>query len=71
MSAESLLPWYGKDSIPESVGQADNRSIVMIAGKDPYDYKGTTRTAMFAHVRADGSGGCGDGTKKIPFKGEE
>lgn len=38
MSAESLLPWR----VPEGVGaaRADFRDIVMIAGEDPYAWKG-------------------------------
>ena len=32
MSAESFLPWRGVD---------DYRDIVIVAGSDPYDYKGT------------------------------
>ncbi len=40
MSAESFLPW----SRPEdgtSMAMADYRDIVMVAGTDPYAYKGT------------------------------
>src|SRR5207249_4777615 len=40
MSAESLLPWFGAE-VPGHVAIADHRDIVMIAGKDPYAYKGT------------------------------
>ena len=37
MSAESMLPWDqdGKFELKE-----DMRDIIMVAGKDPYDYKG-------------------------------
>ena len=43
MSAESLLPWR----VPEGVGaaRADVRDIVMIAGEDPYAYKGIDDSA--------------------------
>ena len=71
MSAESLLPWYGKDSIPGPVASSDNRShIVMIAGEDPYAFKGEVKRPVFAHVREDGRGGCHNGNKKMPIKGE-
>jgi phytanoyl-CoA hydroxylase len=58
MSAESLLPWsstieYGL------VATADYRDITIVAGKDPYAYKGITDRAD-AHVRASGEGGCGN-----------
>ena len=56
MSAESLLPWH----LPEpgtSMAMADIRDIVMVAGTDPYAYKGI-RTDRFAHVRPDKEGGC-------------
>ena len=60
MSAESLLPWYNGASLEGSVAQADYRDIVMIAGEDPYAWKGTMDVAR-PHVRAAGEGGCGDG----------
>ena len=42
MRAESLLPWsIGK---PE-VGRVDYRDIVMVAGSDPYEYKGIQEIA--------------------------
>ena len=37
MSAESLLPWDWDGNIPL---KEDMRDIVMVAGKDPYAYKG-------------------------------
>lgn len=58
MSAESLLPW----SRPEdgiTMALADYRDIVMVAGTDPYAYKGTTDIAK-AWVRPAGEGGCAD-----------
>jgi ectoine hydroxylase-related dioxygenase (phytanoyl-CoA dioxygenase family) len=56
MSATSLLPWMPP---PEGVtmGRADHRDIVLVAGNDPYAYKGTTEV-MRPHVRPDGQGGC-------------
>jgi ectoine hydroxylase-related dioxygenase (phytanoyl-CoA dioxygenase family) len=59
MSAESFLPWYG--TLPEGVhgAIADVRDIVMVAGQDPYAYKGV-ESVMGAHVRPSGEGGCGN-----------
>lgn len=61
MSAESLLPWFG-NAVPEGeyIAIADHRDIVMIAGKDPYAYKGI-ETRNGPHVRPSGEGGCGKG----------
>lgn len=58
MSAESLLPWQ---ITPESghVGIADYRDIVLVAGTDPYAWKGIENRAG-AHVRPSGEGGCGN-----------
>jgi len=57
MSASSLLPWHQpKDD--ERMATADVRDIVMIAGQDPYAYKGIDDIAKPA-VRASGEGGCG------------
>lgn len=60
MSAESLLPWYG-GTLPEGqhVSIADHRDIVMIAGEDPYAWKGTEQRHG-PHVRPSGEGGCGN-----------
>jgi phytanoyl-CoA hydroxylase len=62
MSAESLLPWFNQKSMPEGekTATADYRDIVLVAGRDPYAYKGLENRAR-AHVRAAGDGGCGDG----------
>ncbi len=58
MSAESLLPWgVEKDG---AVARWDYRDIIMIAGEDPYAWKGTQDIAQ-PMVRAAGEGGCGDG----------
>jgi phytanoyl-CoA hydroxylase len=56
MSAESLLPWQppGPD---EHMGIADFRDIVMVAGQDPYAYKGTVDVRK-AYSRPDKDGGC-------------
>ena len=43
---------------------ADHRDIVMIAGQDPYAYKGAIDTAR-PSVRATGEGGCGDPHQNI------
>lgn len=57
MSATSLLPWVATDQ-GESVANADVRDIVMVAGHDPYAYKGVEDHNK-AHVRPTGEGGCG------------
>ena len=44
MSAESLLPW---------MDEPDWRDIVMVAGEDPYAYKGVQDRAA-PHVRTEG-----------------
>jgi phytanoyl-CoA hydroxylase len=56
MSAESLLPWQ---SFTEGtrIATADNRDIVMIAGQDPYAWKGITDTNR-PLVRPTKQGGC-------------
>jgi hypothetical protein len=56
MSAESLLPWM----LPhegQHMGQADYRDIVLVAGRDPYAYKGLEDIRR-PRVRADRDGGC-------------
>lgn len=57
MSAESLLPWIGTAD-DGAFAQMDHRDIVMIAGEDPYAFKGTI-DYHGAHVRPSGEGGCG------------
>lgn len=56
MSAESLLPWFppGPD---EPMAGCDHRDIVLVAGEDPYAYKGIA-DLMRPHVRPDRAGGC-------------
>jgi ectoine hydroxylase-related dioxygenase (phytanoyl-CoA dioxygenase family) len=56
MSAESLLPWRWPDS-QTAMGKLDHRDILMVAGKDPYAYKGTV-DLMTPHIRSDREGGC-------------
>jgi phytanoyl-CoA hydroxylase len=56
MSAESLLPWT-TPAEGEFVSVHDFRDIVMIAGQDPYGYKGID-TLSFPHIRPSGEGGC-------------
>ena len=57
MSAESLLPWFLPGPEVTQMGGHDYRDIVMVAGADPYAYKGTPQIAR-ARLRPDGSGGC-------------
>jgi phytanoyl-CoA hydroxylase len=57
MSAESLLPW-GPVPDEDHVGKHDYRDVIVVAGTDPYAYKGTADIAV-ASVRATKDGGCG------------
>ena len=59
MNANSLLPWHHP---APNVGMAiaDFRDIVVVAGNDPYAYKGTQDISK-AHVRSSGEGGCDNG----------
>ncbi len=56
MSAESLLPWRPPTD-SEHMAIADYRDIVMVAGEDPYAYKGTQDIAR-PYSRPDKDGGC-------------
>jgi phytanoyl-CoA hydroxylase len=56
MSAESLLPWRVPQE-GEWMGIADYRDVVLVAGQDPYAYKGTVDLAV-THARPDRDGGC-------------
>ena len=56
MSASSLLPWMGFEE-GMRLAVADYRDIVMIAGKDPYAYKGIEDIAK-PSVRPTKEGGC-------------
>ncbi len=55
MSAESLLPWFFQEG-PQMALQ-DTRDIVIVAGNDPYAYKGVT-DLFRPHLRPSGKGGC-------------
>jgi ectoine hydroxylase-related dioxygenase (phytanoyl-CoA dioxygenase family) len=55
MSAESLLPW--KEPEGDYFGEYDFRDIVMVAGEDPYRYKGL-RNLSTTYSRPDKEGGC-------------
>lgn len=56
MSASSLLPWGRPDkSVPTAA--ADFRDISMVAGRDPYAYKGV-QDIRRPYIRPDGDGGC-------------
>ena len=56
MSAESLLPWRPpRDG--EHMAMVDCRDIVMVAGADPYSYKGVEDIAR-PYSRPDRDGGC-------------
>ena len=56
MSAESLLPWRRPEE-EEWMAIADYRDIVLVAGEDPYAYKGTADLSV-THTRPDREGGC-------------
>lgn len=55
MSAQSLLPWRKPEK--EQMAIADYRDIVMVAGEDPYSWKGTEDLAKVT-IRPSGEGGC-------------
>jgi phytanoyl-CoA hydroxylase len=69
MSAESLLPWIGFEP-GTPVATADYRDIVMVAGVDPYAWKGITEHAG-AHVRPSGEGGCGHAERNAAALADE
>ena len=52
------------------MGIQDFRDILMIAGKDPYAWKGVVTDAHSIYVRPSGEGGCDSGAKKTEAKGE-
>jgi ectoine hydroxylase-related dioxygenase (phytanoyl-CoA dioxygenase family) len=56
MSAESLLPWRAPKE-GEWMAMADYRDVVLVAGQDPYAYKGTVDLSV-THTRPDRDGGC-------------
>ncbi|MBL8132049.1 MAG: phytanoyl-CoA dioxygenase family protein [Anaerolineae bacterium] len=69
MSAESLLPWHNPRA-GERMATADMRDIVMIAGSDPYAFKGIEDVAQ-PHIRPDGQGGCGDPRQNVRIESRE
>ena len=56
MSAESLLPWRLPNS-SEHMAITDYRDIIMVAGEDPYGWKGFEDLAH-PYSRPDKDGGC-------------
>jgi hypothetical protein len=63
MSAESLLPWRWPTSPDQGLAAHDYRDIVLIAGEDPYAYKGIESNS-FSHIRPNREGGCRWPTKE-------
>ena len=61
MSAQSLLPWR-RPKEGEGMATTDYRDIIMIAGKDPYAWKGLEDLAK-PYLRPSGEGGCDNGTR--------
>ena len=68
MNANSFLPWFwpGEGEAKQAVAQLDVRDIVMVAGEDPYAYKGT-HEIFHSHVRPDGNGGCVVGNQELEY----
>lgn len=56
MSANSLLPWRMPRE-GEHMAMVDDRDIVLVAGEDPYSFKGI-EDYRHAHLRPDRDGGC-------------
>jgi hypothetical protein len=56
MSAESLLPWR-PPAAGEHMAIADFRDIELVAGSDPYAYKGIA-DVVHPYSRPDKDGGC-------------
>lgn len=56
MSAESLLPWF-LPSDGTHIAKLDYRDVVLVAGTDPYAYKGTVDVSD-THIRPERDGGC-------------
>jgi phytanoyl-CoA hydroxylase len=56
MSAPSLLPWRPPRE-GEHMAMVDDRDIVMVAGNDPYAYKGLEDRHR-TYLRPDREGGC-------------
>jgi phytanoyl-CoA hydroxylase len=49
MSAESLLPWFPPAG-DDTMATVDHRDVLLVAGEDPYAFKGTT-DVMHPHLR--------------------
>jgi phytanoyl-CoA hydroxylase len=62
MSCESLLPWH-KPAENEPMAKVDYRDIIVVAGVDPYAYRGTKDIARPV-VRPAGDGGCASWSSK-------
>lgn len=56
MSAQSLLPWCAPRE-GEHMAMVDDRDIVLVAGQDPYAYRGLDDHHK-AYLRPDRDGGC-------------
>jgi len=65
MSAESFLPWRFTENT--SMAMQDYRDIVMVAGVDPYEWKGIDDQLAKPSVRAAGDGGCINWVTKEPM----
>ncbi len=59
MSAESLLPWAWNTEVKGGVSALDQRDVTMVAGEDPYAWRGY-ESIHTCHIRPDGRGGCGN-----------
>jgi len=68
-SAETFLPWRVEEGT--SISWTDWRDIVMVAGEDPYAWKGLKDLSQ-PSVRPTGEGGCIDWVTKqpLPYKNE-
>ena len=55
MSCSSMLPWQLKAG--EHVGESDYRDVTIVAGTDPYAYRGYEQLRV-AYIRRDGNTGC-------------
>ena len=56
MSASSMLPW-GRAAAGDYFAESDYRDIVLVAGTDPYAYKGLADLSR-PGIRPDRAGGC-------------
>lgn len=68
MSAESLLPWHPREGV--HMAATDIRDIVMVAGEDPYAWKGTEE-ANRPYLRPSGESGCGDAAAHAEKQGAD